>query len=133
MDVGNPSNFVRMLDLYNHDFEALSKDITGYAFTDDETRQAMRDVYVKQHYVMDPHGAVGYLGLKKYQSSRKEVMTGIFLETAHPGKFRDVVEDTLQKKIELPATLKKFMVGTKVSIPISSEFEEFKSFLQTKL
>src|SRR5690606_18228132 len=96
MDVGNPSNFVRMLDLYDQDFNALTKDIKGYAFTDDQTRQAMRQVFEKINYTLDPHGAVGYLGLKQYQQDGEKV-TGIFLETAHPGKFLDVVTNTLNQ------------------------------------
>lgn len=130
MDVGNPSNFVRMLDLYNNDFTKLTEDIAGYSFTDDETRHAMQAVYRSAKYVMDPHGAVGYLGLKKYLTEYSLPATGIFLETAHPGKFIDVVEDTLGQKIALPATLEKFMHGTKQSKQIGHEFATFKEHLR---
>jgi len=85
------------------------------------------------NYVMDPHGAVGYLGLKKYLAETKEQATGIFLETAHPGKFIDVVQETLSQKIQLPNTLKKFMQGTKQSIRIGKGFEEFKAYLKKVL
>lgn len=129
MDVGNPSNFVRLLDLYNQDFEALSNDIKGYAFTDDETRDAMRQVYAKQRYVMDPHGAIGYLGLKKYIGETHKEVLGIFLETAHPGKFIDVVEDTLQQKIQLPKVLQEFMKGEKLTVKMGNAFPDFKEYL----
>jgi threonine synthase len=133
MDVGNPSNFTRLLDLYNNNFGALTADIIGYSITDEETRIAMREVFAQRKYIMDPHGAVGYLGLKKYLAENKENVSGIFLETAHPGKFIDVVEDTLDQKIQLPETLQKFMKGTKLSVPISSAFEEFKAYLKNTL
>src|SRR5882757_9823336 len=81
MDVGNPSNFARMLDLFHHDHSAMKKEITGYAFTDEETRSVMREVFEKFNYTLDPHGAIGYLGLKKYQSQNPESV-GVFLETA---------------------------------------------------
>lgn len=133
MDVGNPSNFVRMLDLYNDDFQSLTRDVIGYSFSDAETREAMNGVHRRSNYIMDPHGAVGYLGLKKYLSDTKEQAIGIFLETAHPGKFIDVVEETLDQKIQLPDTLKKFMQGTKQSIRIGKGFEEFKEYLRKAL
>jgi len=133
MDVGNPSNFARMLDLYDNDFQSLTKDVTGYSFSDAETRDAMKAVTRIGNYVMDPHGAVGYLGLKKYLAETQEQATGIFLETAHPGKFIDVVEETLNQKIQLPNTLKKFMQGTKQSTRIGKGFEEFKAYLKKAL
>ena len=133
MDVGNPSNFTRMLDLYDNDFQSLTKDVVGCSFSDAETRDAMNAVNRAGNYVMDPHGAVGYLGLKKYLAETKEQATGIFLETAHPGKFIDVVQETLSQKIQLPNTLKKFMQGTKQSIRIGKGFEEFKAYLKKVL
>jgi threonine synthase len=133
MDVGNPSNFARMLDLYNHDFHALSEDIKGYSFTDEETQHVMREVFSHGKYVMDPHGAVGYLGLKEYLAETNSHAAGIFLETAHPGKFQDVVEDTLQKKVELPEALQEFMRGTKLSVRLGKDFDGFKAYLQKTL
>jgi threonine synthase len=130
MDVGNPSNFPRMYELYGNDFDSLSADVVSYYFNDEETRAAMRDVYHSSNYVMDPHGAVGYLGLKKYLKENVNV-TGVFLETAHPAKFREVVEETLQNRINLPPRLEEFMSGTKRSIKISSHFSDFKSLLPT--
>lgn len=130
MDVGNPSNFPRMLELYHNDFGILSQDVTGYSFNDEDTRSAMRVVYNKTGYVLDPHGAVGYLGLKEFLKSNSEY-TGIFLETAHPAKFREVVEETIQHSIDLPERLREFMEGEKKSIRISSDFSKFKSLLPT--
>jgi threonine synthase len=124
---------VRLLDLYNNDFDALSKDVVGYSVTDDETREAMRNVYANDKYVLDPHGAVGYLGLKKYLSENKSNASGVFLETAHPGKFQDVVEETLQQKIQLPEVLQKFMQGSKLSVNIGNGFDEFKEYLLNTL
>lgn len=129
MDVGNPSNFARMLDLYNGDFNALSADILGYAFTDEATGEAMREVSDKYDYVMDPHGAVGYLGLKRYLREHQGEITGIFLETAHPGKFSEVVEEKLNTSIGLPEKLKSFLGRKKQTIKISAQFSDLKDFL----
>ncbi|MCE7864493.1 MAG: threonine synthase [Bacteroidetes bacterium CHB5] len=128
MDVGNPSNFARMLELFNHDFEALKKSIKGYSFSDIETREAMQRVFNQTGYVLDPHGAVGYLGLKKFMSIQP-TYSGIFLETAHPAKFADVVEQTLKTKLEFPNRLQKFMQGEKKALKISSGFEELRETL----
>jgi len=132
MDVGNPSNFVRMLDIYNHDFDMLSNDIIGYHFSDDDTRVAMRSVYHAANYMLDPHGAIGYLGLKKFLKTNPEY-AGIFFETAHPSKFVEVVETTIHDSVDLPARLKEFMKGEKQSIKLSADFSEFKSLLPTLL
>jgi threonine synthase len=129
MDVGNPSNFARLLDLYGGDHDAIAKDVAGYAFSDQETRKAMTSVYQNKKYVLDPHGAVGYLGLKAYKKEYNKDFSGIFLETAHPGKFLDVVEEVLNEKITLPDGLQKFMSGTKQSHKLSKEFDSFREFL----
>jgi len=133
MDVGNPSNFVRMLDFFGQDYSKLSTDIRGYAFSDDDTRAAMRHVYASNDYILDPHGAVGYLGLVKYLEESGEDVTGIFLETAHPAKFKEVVEETLAKPIEIPQPLQKFMQQPKQTVAIKSDFEGFKAFLLNNL
>jgi threonine synthase len=133
MDVGNPSNLARMIDLYQGDLRKLALDVTGYSFSDDETRAAMQQVFKNTGYVLDPHGAVGYAGLKKYLSRRREDVTGVFLETAHPGKFRDVVEETLQQKIMLPETLSEFLKGTKSTLRLSADFGDLKSMLNRLL
>jgi threonine synthase len=129
MDVGNPSNFVRMQDLFNGSHEALSRAIEGHVFTDEQTSEAMRNVYKASGYVLDPHGAVGYLGLKKHLERRNDRIHGIFLETAHPGKFLEVVESVLETRVPLPSTLQKFMTGKKQSIAIPNEFQALKTFL----
>jgi threonine synthase len=128
MDVGNPSNFVRMLDLYNHDFNLMTQSIKGYAFSDAETRSAMQSIHQQSGYVTDPHGAVGYLGLKQFLKTNPN-RTGVFLETAHPAKFADVVETTLKTKVELPERLQKFMMGEKKVVVVSSKFDEFRGLL----
>ncbi|HEX5169326.1 MAG TPA: threonine synthase [Cyclobacteriaceae bacterium] len=128
MDVGNPSNFVRMLDLYENDFEKISDDITGYAFTDEETQEAMRSVFLNNKYVLDPHGAIGYLGLKRYLKDH-HATTGIFLETAHAGKFVETVQATLNHNIVLPAELEAFLKKEKRSQIMSNKFEDFKQLI----
>ena len=133
MDVGNPSNFDRILNLYDQNFNALSKDIYGCAFTDIETQKAMQAVYFASRYVMDPHGAIGYLGLKKFISEQNENVTGIFLETAHPAKFKEVVDEALSQEIEIPKPLQKFMQQAKQSISMPKDFESFKDYLLQNL
>jgi threonine synthase len=129
MDVGNPSNFSRMLDLYGNDYNSLLKDITGYAFTDDETKTAMRGIFGQAGYTIDPHGAVAYLGLKKFLSSYKKESIGVFLGTAHPAKFRDVVNETLKQSIDIPPTLLEFSKREKKSILMKNEFNDLKKHL----
>jgi threonine synthase len=130
MDVGNPSNFVRMLDLFQGDFDRLSREIVGYSFTDDETQEAMQKMFLKNDYVMDPHGAVAYLGLKKYLRHNAIDANGIFAETAHPAKFKEVVDRTLRTSIEIPADLQKFLQHPKKSIPLSGGYVGFRNFLE---
>ena len=129
MDVGNPSNFARMLDLFDHDYDRLAKEIVGYAFSDDETRSAMIEVFTRNQYVMDPHGAIAYLGLKKFLQENKTNAIGVFAETAHPAKFKEVVEDTLNTSLKIPATLEKFLHHEKKSIALKNSFESLKDFL----
>jgi threonine synthase len=129
MDVGNPSNFARMLDLYQNDFEKLKADISGYDFSDAETQTTMRDIFSNNKYIMDPHGAVGYFGLKKYLIENPTA-TGVFLETAHPAKFLEVVQDTLSTEIQIPEKLKAFIINKKQSITLDNSFQSFKTLLQ---
>jgi threonine synthase len=129
MDVGNPSNFSRLMDLYDNDFSAIGKDIAGYAFTDEETTAAMQEVSAQFQYTLDPHGAIGYLGLKRYFLDHADETNGIFLETAHPAKFRDVVEQAIHQEIALPPALEKFIKGEKRALLISAEYNEFKKTL----
>src|SRR5688572_20891314 len=130
MDVGNPSNFVRMLDLFKGDFDALSKEIVGYSFTDEETQTAMQEVFSSKKYVMDPHGAVAYLGLKKYLKENNSDAQGIFAETAHPAKFKDVVEKALGTTIGIPAEIEKFLRHSKESIPLENTYQGLKDFIE---
>ncbi len=127
MDVGDPSNFIRIRHLFKDNFEDLSKNLSSYSFTDEETKKAMIQIYNNSNYAADPHGAVGYLGLKKYQEKEADTY-GIFLETAHPVKFLDIVEDTIGKKIEIPAQITKVMDKKKVSIKIET-YNELKDYL----
>ena len=126
MDVGNPSNFIRIRELFNNDLETLKSAFSSYSFTDDETRETMKNIYDNSGYVADPHGAVGYLGLKKH--GLKENEFGVFLETAHPVKFLDVVEETLPVKVEIPEQIQKVINNKKVAIKASS-YEDLKAYL----
>ncbi|WOC40217.1 threonine synthase [Polaribacter sp. HL-MS24] len=126
MDVGNPSNFIRIQELFQNDLVALKKKFSSYSFTDEATKKAMKSIFQESSYVADPHGAVGYLGLNAYGLNENEY--GVFLETAHPVKFLDVVETTLPVKIEIPEQIKKVIDKEKVAIKISS-YEELKDFL----
>lgn len=128
MDVGNPSNFVRILDLYKHDLAAIKKYVSAFALSDQETAVAMKKVYADYQYILDPHGAVAYLGLKKFLQEHADY-TGVFFETAHPAKFIEVVEHTLQQKINIPATLQEFINREKKSIPCSSDYNAVKTIL----
>lgn len=127
MDVGNPSNFYRMLDLYQGSHENLVKDISGYSFNDAQTKAAIRSTYDETGYVLDPHGAVGYLGLKQYLQQHEG--TGIFLETAHPAKFKDVVDEVIGN-VDVPERLAKYMHEEKKSLEMSKDFNAFKEFLE---
>lgn len=128
MDVGNPSNFVRLLDLFDGEYESMRERITGYSFTDTETAAGMKQVYASTGYLLDPHGAIGYLGLRKYLKGRE--VTGVFLETAHPAKFKEVVENVVKEKIIIPKTLQAFMKKEKVSSKGKSDYPSFRKFLE---
>ncbi|PKA99569.1 threonine synthase [Flavobacteriaceae bacterium MAR_2009_75] len=127
MDVGDPSNFVRIRHLYDDNFEELEKNLSSYSFDDKETKAAMLEIFEKNAYIADPHGAVGYLGLKKHQKKHPG-RYGIFLETAHPVKFLDVVVETVGKEVEIPSQIQKVMSKEKKSISIRS-YDELKSYL----
>lgn len=129
MDVGNPSNFYRLLALFGNDESQLKEKVKGYFYTDDMTRQAMRKVKSQTGYIMDPHGAVAYLGLKDFMGAQPAPCMGIFLETAHPGKFRNVVEDTLSIRIDLPDRLQAFMEKDKKADKMENDYLEFKKYL----
>jgi threonine synthase len=131
MDVGDPSNFVRILEIFDHEFISLKKVLTSYSITDDETRATIRDVYRKYHYLPDPHGAVGFLALEKYLAGHPGEK-GIFLETAHPVKFYDAVESETGEKVPLPDTVKQLLGREKISTKISPDFSALKDFLLSK-
>ena len=131
MDVGNPSNFVRLMALYDSNVEKLRKDVSGFSFNDSQTINAIQDVYKKYHYVMDPHGAVGYLGLHSYLQQINEKVNGIFIETAHPAKFLDDVEEAIGTKVEMPENLKSVLKKKKSVVKLSNLFPSFKEFLLT--
>ncbi|MFK7899783.1 MAG: threonine synthase [Cyclobacteriaceae bacterium] len=129
MDVGNPSNFPRITELFGNEYKKVTESISGYSFDDEETSLALAEVFLESDYIMCPHTAVGYLGVKAYQQDHKEDVNYVVLATAHPSKFSDVVEPIIGKEPEMPERLKAIINQDKVSIPLSSEFDEFKSFL----
>ena len=127
MDVGNPSNFIRIQEMYNNDLEQFKKDFSSFSYTDAETLEAMKSIYKTNGYISEPHGAVGYLGLKKELKNHTNAI-GIFLETAHPIKFLDVVEPALNVKLPIPTQIESVLNKEKVSIKIKT-YEELKAFL----
>jgi threonine synthase len=127
MDIGDPSNFVRISELYNNNIEEMRKDLTGFSFSDDDARNTMKAVYNEFNYLTDPHGALAYKGLKKWMV--KNGGQGIFLETAHPAKFIDVVENAIENKIAIPEKLNEYLKREKKSILIGNSFEELKKIL----
>ena len=126
MDVGNPSNFIRIQQLFDNNFEDLKKNFSSVSFNDEQTREAMKEIKAANGYVADPHGAVGYLGLKDYKLSDNEY--GIFLETAHPVKFSDIVEETLNTKVAIPEQIKSVLDKEKIFQSIS-KYKELKQYL----
>jgi threonine synthase len=128
MDVGNPSNFVRILELFQQQYAELKKQLSSYSITDDETVQTIAEVYKNYNYLLDPHGAVGYLALQRYLKSYPG-KKGIFLETAHPVKFPDSVEKITGKPIPVPQHVEKIIQGKKKAVLMEAEFEELRKFL----
>lgn len=127
MDVSNPSNFVRIMTLYKNDLKQLKVDFSSYRFTDEQTKQALSTIYEQKGYIAEPHGAVGYLGLKRYLGDTTDAI-GVFLETAHPIKFLDTVEPVLKLKLPIPAQIQRIMNKEKKSIKIKT-YEELKATL----
>ena len=126
MDVGNPSNFARILDLYGHNHANICAHISGATYTDEEIAQGVKDCRKECNYLLDPHGACGYLALKEQLQSDE---VGVFLETAHPAKFKDTIDNILGEDIEIPLPLQEFMKGKKDTVEMSKEFDDLKSFL----
>jgi threonine synthase len=126
MDVGNPSNFIRIQAIFNNNFKLLKKHLESFRFSDYETREAIKFIYKTYGYIADPHGAIGYLGLQKMKLSKSQL--GIFLETAHPVKFLDVVKPLLNQEIEIPEQIKSVIHKEKVAIAINN-YEDLKDLL----
>jgi threonine synthase len=129
MDVGNPSNFARIVDLYDNHLQAIRQDIWGCSFSDEETLRAMHDVEQRYHYVLDPHTAVGVLGLQSYTKQNQAVVQGIVLATAHPSKFAETVARAIGVRPELPERLAAYLDRPKKSIPFPNRFADLQEFL----
>ena len=129
MDVGDPSNFARIYELYHKDHAAICRDISGATYSDEQIAQTMRECLEQTGYQLDPHGACGYRAL---QEGLREQETGIFLETAHPAKFKGVVDSICGGDVAIPAKLAAFMKGQKQSVEIGKDFEGFKKFLMAE-
>jgi threonine synthase len=127
MDIGDPSNFVRILELHGGDWNKVRKSMVGYAFSDEQTKEGMIDVISRTGYLMEPHGVIGYMAVKEYQKSHD--VQAVVLETAHPAKFGDVVEPVIGQKVEIPERLQEYMRRKKVALLIQPDFNEFKQFL----
>ncbi len=126
MDVGAPSNFARILDLYGNNHAAICADISGATYTDEQIADTVRTTWQQHHYLLDPHGACGFRAL---QEGLREGEAGIFLETAHPAKFKDTVERIIGQPVDTPDKLRAFMQGTRRSVPMSKDFPAFKDYL----
>ena len=129
MDVGNPSNFIRIQAMYKNDLSEFKKDFSSFSFSDTETEIALQTIYKSSGYIAEPHGMVGYLGLKKELENHPSDI-GIFLETAHPIKFLDVVESLLNVKLPIPSQIQSVLNKEKLSVKIKT-YKDFKAFLQS--
>jgi len=132
MDVGDPSNFARMLDMYDNSCRKMREDLCGNSYDDDQTRAAIKSVYERYGYILDPHGAVGYLGLFNMMNEHTEIDIGIFLETAHPAKFIGVVEAEINIKVTVPDRLAECFTRRKISESMSNKYKDLKEFLFSK-
>lgn len=128
MDVGDPSNFVRILELFHKEFHSLKNVMSSYSFSDEETKTILKDVYHEKNYLLDPHGAVGYGALKKYLHQYPH-LNGIFLETAHPVKFFDVVEPVIERQVPIPVAISKLLKLEKRSLKMEAKYEDLKNYL----
>lgn len=131
MDVGNPSNFARLQDLYGNDWNSMRHALLGVSFNDIETEVAIRHVFDKYHYILDPHGAIGYLGLQSYMKKNGTPVEGVFLETAHPAKFAPDVEKCIEQKVAMPPKLQEILTKPKYATLIEPVYEDLKSILET--
>jgi len=128
MDVGNPSNFDRILDLYGHSHSKITEAVSGYRYTDDQIRKTIGKVYNKYGYILDPHGATGYQALADHTRKLSETM-GFFIETAHPAKFADIVEDVIGEKIDIPQSLLDVMLKIPVKTTLSADYKDLRDYL----
>lgn len=126
MDVGDPSNFARILELCNHSHAEICRDVSGCTYDDDQIRETILKVFHNFNYLLDPHGAVAYRGLSE---NLKENEVGVFLETAHPAKFKDTIDSVLHENIEIPQQLMNFMSKERNYVQLSADFYEFKKFI----
>jgi threonine synthase len=131
MDVGSPSNFTRLLALYDNDYEALKSDVSGFYISDHDDKIVMKDIHDQHSYVADPHGAIGYAAIKEFQKKNDDHI-GIYLETAHPAKFLDVVNDVLPVKAKVPARLQAVADKEKVAHLLKPEFKGVKDWLMKR-
>ncbi|MCH7658252.1 MAG: threonine synthase [Bacteroidetes bacterium] len=131
MDVGNPGNFERILEMYDHSWKAIKKEIIGFSYTDDQIRKSIKQVYKNTGYLLDPHGATGYLALKEYLYDHPGI--GIFFETAHPAKFHTIIEEIIEEDLIIPEKLLEFDNRRKKTVVISNRFEDFKNYLLSQI
>ncbi|SED99791.1 threonine synthase [Prevotella sp. lc2012] len=129
MDVGDPSNFARIYDLYGKSHERITALISGATYNDDQIRETMRQCYQETGYILDPHGACGYQALAEGLAADE---TGVFCETAHPAKFKEKVDEIVGIDVAIPDRLAAFMKGTKQSVPMTKDFADFKKYLLTQ-
>ena len=129
MDVGAPSNFARIYDLYKGSHDAIAAEISGATYTDAQIAETVKDCYAKNGYLLDPHGACGFRALSE---GLKPGEYGVFLETAHPAKFKSTVENIINTPVTIPDKLAAFMKGEKQSVPMSKDFADFKAYLMSK-
>lgn len=130
MDVGAPSNFVRLTEMYGNSHEGITHDLEGYYLTDDQTKKVMKRCYEENEYVLDPHGAIAYDALLK-SGLTNDKTCGIFLETAHPAKFKDIVDDALDIDLPLPEKLKEIVNNKKTAVKMKNSYEDFEDFLRS--
>jgi threonine synthase len=146
MDVGNPSNFVRILAIMQNNFEHLKESLSSYSYDDAATASTIQRVYKNNQYILDPHGAVAFLAAEQFiqeqeqdlqaqkaQNQQHHQFRAVILETAHPVKFPEVVEEAIGQKIEIPASVQFLLDKQKVSIPMAANFIAFKSWMLSKV
>ena len=132
MDVSDPSNFIRIQKIYNNDLQKLRKNISGYSFNDNATKDTIFKLYNSYGYIIDPHSSIGYLGIKEYlKNHQSQEVNGIFISTAHAIKFKSIVEKTINTELKYPRSLKKILTKENVSTSIDS-YSELKEFLLNK-